>query len=76
MNLPDSYETIVEITLPVVRCPHCGGRDHKPMRGGEDQGDGSKRRKMVCRGCQRKFAVIVEYEDSLPKNGNDEVDTR
>lgn len=57
MARPIEYTEVIYVTRP--RCPFCGatGFEHK---GTEQQGDGSVKRKKVCRSCQSKFAIVVE----------------
>jgi hypothetical protein len=59
---------IVFVTLPA--CPSCGSIEYRKVRT-ESNGDGSRTRKAVCRGCGLPFKIVVELpEIELPKMGN------
>jgi hypothetical protein len=53
---------MVFVQRPV--CPRCGALGYHRLRS-EASGDGSVTKRVVCRGCARKYLIVVE----LPETG-------
>ncbi len=58
----------VFVVLPT--CPDCGGGSWVNVRT-EQNGDGSRTRKCVCRRCSGRFKIVAE---PLPDSGNCDLD--
>lgn len=56
----------VEITLPA--CPNCDCLDYRKVRT-DPNGDGSRTRKVICKGCKSPYKIVVE----LPVSGSLEI---
>lgn len=55
----DAAELARYVFIEKARCPVCDSADLQTIRS-EDQGDGSVKRRTVCRDCSHKFFVVAE----------------
>ncbi|MEX0774674.1 MAG: hypothetical protein WD042_03050 [Phycisphaeraceae bacterium] len=42
------------------RCPACESPDLRTLRSVANQGDGSTRRRTVCKSCGHRFSIVIE----------------
>ncbi len=57
---PDRRRRLTTIVVERPRCPACGGVRLRKYRSLTDQGDGSAVWWVECRGCEKRFRVVLE----------------
>lgn len=60
------------VAMPVLRCPHCGGRDHVVTS--SRASEGRRMRYHKCRNCRKRF-VTYDLEGGGTAEGGGAVET-
>lgn len=55
------------ITIYAATCPHCKAQEHYDRDRTDDNGDGSRTKKAICRTCGKRFRIVIE---PLPVSGS------
>ena len=75
MNPAAPWTACPIVYVLAAACPACGSLEHINVRT-EQNGDGSKTRKRICRQCSTRFLLVVEVSpDAMPEAGKRYPDT-